>query len=1303
MSTSQKDVQLEDLLAFYPPVAIPRFQEIISAKKEFKELESGSSERLRKARGSFFKHQKFVQRFMQHYDQLLLFHETGTGKSCAMTAIAEMSKNLYLRDKTNINHAYIIVSNSTLIDRIQREIVCKCTDGVYDVTRFSRNPSREARKNLSKWYTIVTRQTFAKKLKNLTNEEIVQKYSNKIFFIDEAHNLNFEPFKGELMQEEDFSIRRERLKKFQVSSLKKLANQAGIGITIPAAKKEDIITLLFSDDKLSNELIDSALEDDTYKKVKTKKKIITEEMNKEEIYIQYWRLFHLIQNSKTVLATATPMLNESAEIRDLMNLLLPSKIPLTTFPFPDKDDFKTRKINIESLEGLLYISPNDNMGEWNDNDLEKVFRGRVSYVRRLDTGVNVEYVGIPISEILRYPHQTDYDAESKVYAEEMGEFQSKAYIEASKFGGGLRPKEHWASNFVYPDGSYGIEGTDKYFRRISEGVYTVKKEKKRGMRFQEGIDFEKDLEKPIGDPSGIYKYSVKFANIISLINSVKGNVFVYSNLTKAGGTIPFSVCLENQGFERFYELKSVFQTTQTTLPEYCRSGQSSKRIKKDFKKKLRYFNLHTGITAPKLEIALELMNSPENVHGEYIKVFMTSGVGGEGISLSNVIQIHIIDGDWKHSTNYQAESRAIRATSHNDLLAISPGEINVEIYNHASYTCIPGSPLPEERPSKGKEKSTPTYTGINAPGDLCMEVGELLSVDVRMYELSEQKDREIKRMERIIKRTSVDCQTHFRRNTRIDSSKIKGKDGTAECDYRACVYECWDPTPKYTDYSTYDVYYIDEPVEAIISILKEYFKIHFSITMEEVLRLIREDVYSNLFIDIPAEMKYVQYASEEILNNHIPFLNRYGQVSYLQKDGYVLFLTLDYPVEDIEDNQKIDSDVVNYTADLVGTAYNTLESIVNTQLEEEAGYNEEELEGYSIDSAKFQKLYYSLNIHSLSELLENAIIRRLEGNEDFLATNILNKTSPNKEIIDIPGYGRIYPYVGSWHKIPEPLWFLKRVQMRLDRLTGKEGNTSGRRPKKGRTPDPIKYNPEEIHDFKIDLGPEEYKWGSGGLLPEDEQPEEVYFHTLYSLEPGNSSYDYVPKFNNVSGTIRLYKPSEKKWRDTTSVEQVVYSLWAQKVLHGFKGPFETKDVYGFFVSGPKPDFRLVPKYEEREMQILRDLGVTKAGGGRIPKNKGLSKGRRCNDYSVSDLLRIVSVMGLNPPKDIPGDFSREDAITEIRENKKGKAIRENDGDIFLENVWRWVVYLRGVSKEKKELCAVIQEYLGKEELIYQTY
>jgi len=149
---------------------------------------------------------------------------------------------------------------------------------------------------------------------------------------------------------------------------------------------------------------------------------------------------------------------------------------------------------------------------------------------------------------------------------------------------------------------------------------------------------------------------------------------------------------------------------------------------------------------------------------------------------------------------------------------------------------------------------------------------------------------------------------------------------------------------------------------------------------------------------------------------------------------------------------------------------------------------------------------------------------------------------------------------------------------------------------------------------------------------------------------------------------------------------------------------EENDIYGFFVSSVEPDFRIVPKYEEREMQKLREAGIRKDNNKKIAKNKGKSTGRRCIDYSVSELLRIVSLMGLSPPHSISNEpFVRKEIIENIQKNGKLKAIKPEDTDNFIENVWNWIIYLKGTSKEKRVLCEIIQTKLREQKLIYQTY
>jgi len=712
-----EDIELDDLISFYPPSFEPEIQKKISAKKEFNELSSNPKETLKKARGDYFKHQKFIQRFLQHYNELILFHETATGKSCAITATADILKKEHESTDTNsflsggyIERAIVIVNNKQLKTRMIDEIVCKCTDGVYD-TPEAEASIKKVYRNVRQWYTVKERESFARKLAKISNQEIIERYSNSIIFIDEAHNLRFRTFKGEPERKErpDIKLKRHMLNRFLVQGLKDLANTYDIAIS---GRKDEIIDQLLDDPSLSLKKINKAIDSGKYALSKTEKDRKKPKFGKEDIYVQFWRLFQVARNTKKVLATATPMVNDSSEIKDLLNLILPSRIS----PYDENFPKFTKKVTTTQLGQLLYISPNTKIKDMTNQQLEKLFRGKVSYVRRLDTGIDIQYQGIPIYKIQGYHHAPkDYETETKVYLGKMSDFQSKIYRQVRKGKQNeLRNKERQVSNFVYPDGSFGLKGFNKYISQIGHR-YRVKTETASGREFA----------KQISTIDGIRNLGVKFAEIIEIANSVKGNIFVYSNYSKASGAVPFAMCLEAQGYELFDEpdMNSVFRLKNiTNVQTYCTNGAGERVIRESFAKKPIYAFLSPDITTSSLEVLLSLMNSPENKHGEYIKIFITTPVGGEGISLNNVISIHLIDGDWKHATNYQAESRAIRSTSHVELLK-EQSRVEVKIFNHAAYTCEPS----EEGTSTLEMDDDYIYPCEN---------NKLLSIDIRLYERS---------------------------------------------------------------------------------------------------------------------------------------------------------------------------------------------------------------------------------------------------------------------------------------------------------------------------------------------------------------------------------------------------------------------------------------------------------------------------------------------------------------------------------------------------------------------------------------
>ena len=108
------------------------FSGSIVTKKEFESLKLPRFEALvRRGTGEQYSHQKIIARFMSSvtpYNELLLFHEMGTGKTC--TAIAAIEKLRYEKN-SHINGAIVCAKGAGLLNNFTQELLFSCTDGRY--------------------------------------------------------------------------------------------------------------------------------------------------------------------------------------------------------------------------------------------------------------------------------------------------------------------------------------------------------------------------------------------------------------------------------------------------------------------------------------------------------------------------------------------------------------------------------------------------------------------------------------------------------------------------------------------------------------------------------------------------------------------------------------------------------------------------------------------------------------------------------------------------------------------------------------------------------------------------------------------------------------------------------------------------------------------------------------------------------------------------------------------------------------------------------------------------------------------
>lgn len=423
-------LELSDMIANYNSIFTPDIQTEIGSKREFAELASSFTEK--PIPGHYFRHQRFVHRFMTEYQSLLSISEPGTGKSLEvipffMMCLREHEKSkidpLSANEKiANIKQVYILVNGPTQKEELIKQIVCKGSEGQFITPLVLRSTKQSIQKRhisialKAAGITIITYEKFYRNLakrpysddnRNLNLVEIVKLFSDTFFWLDEVHNITYDP--------------------------KSQRNY----------------------------------------KMKT------------DIYNTIHTVLHVALRIKYILTTATPMINNENELGPLLNLLLPmngmvpegfdyisapEKDIRTFFPgLRDRSIDEIRRMSIIELDEWFVgqIPSTFNFRDATAEELEPYLRGRINYVRAADTGVDLTRVGLR-SDVDMSVNGVSFRSQLVLYAHQMSDFQTEAYLRAQQqsrgtSGGRSSPfiSVREASNFVFPDGSWGGGATEE--------------------------------------------------------------------------------------------------------------------------------------------------------------------------------------------------------------------------------------------------------------------------------------------------------------------------------------------------------------------------------------------------------------------------------------------------------------------------------------------------------------------------------------------------------------------------------------------------------------------------------------------------------------------------------------------------------------------------------------------------------------------------------------------------------------------------------------------------------------------------
>jgi hypothetical protein len=339
-------IQLEDMIAFYPSIQDEDFQSSISSKAELLEFAPELQEELEDVRGSLYKHQKLFRRLIRFYDKFIVLDSTGSGKSCKIIGAMEYFIEEAQPKGAEINQFYIIVPNKHVMRDIKIQIICSCTNGKYETDKLRNAAAGVSRENnmsriLRTNYNIMTRKQFI--------NQVTKEFPDAEYLIEK---------------------KAEKLRKKEIAKLDRYDSDTEIEVVIGKKTLEKYRKI----EEENNEgirkrysggfyFIDEAHILTTREETEDSK---DRDREKERDYRRYFRFLHVIERSKIVLATATPMINHVNDMERLINLIRPLDDQLPK-------NFKYDKSTLD--------------------EVNKYFGGYITYIRSVDNKVDVERKG----------------------------------------------------------------------------------------------------------------------------------------------------------------------------------------------------------------------------------------------------------------------------------------------------------------------------------------------------------------------------------------------------------------------------------------------------------------------------------------------------------------------------------------------------------------------------------------------------------------------------------------------------------------------------------------------------------------------------------------------------------------------------------------------------------------------------------------------------------------------------------------------------------------------------------------------
>tara|TARA_Y100000389_G_scaffold36102_1_gene30693 strand:- start:23400 stop:27023 length:3624 start_codon:yes stop_codon:yes gene_type:complete len=632
----------EEYLHLLPNLDDPLFNSKLANRIEFdytkydgtiKNVET-ESEKLCNAEFELAPHQNLVKNFLSYetpYNNLLLYHGLGSGKTCSAIGVAEeMRDYLKLRD---IENKIIIVASPNVQNNFKTQLFDErklmLTDGIWSIKGCTGN---KFLKELGLNSTEFNKEFIVKKINKLINKSY--EFFGYTQFANYIQNIS--------LVKSDVENKKEIMKR----KLRKVFDNKLIVI-------DEVHNIRITQDN--------------------KNKYVAKELVK---------LIENTNNIKLLLLSGTPMFNSHEEIIWLINLMNlndnRSKISISDV-FDKNGNFKENGEELLERKATGYISYV--RGEnpyvfpyrmWPSQFAEK-YSIKNTKTPKLQANNKeliqpIQVLDIFMTNMGNYQEEIYDYIMSKINTKNIDEDEDELSEKKEGLGYSVLQKPLEALNMVYPYDEISEKGIETDVKDLvgKNGLKRIMKYKKTStnpnLRYQ--FEYRDTKWGNIFSPSEIGKYSGKIKMLCDTIVNSEGIVLVYSQYID-GGVVPVALALEELGFTR------------------AGLGKTLLKNRPNVEGKNKRYVMITGdpSISPNNNEDIKLCTNVNNKNGEEVKVILISQAGSEGLDFKFIRQVHILEPWYNMNRVEQIIGRAIRTCSHKDL---SFKKRNVEIYLHGT-------------------------------------------------------------------------------------------------------------------------------------------------------------------------------------------------------------------------------------------------------------------------------------------------------------------------------------------------------------------------------------------------------------------------------------------------------------------------------------------------------------------------------------------------------------------------------------------------------------------------------------------